>query len=177
MWDLKLCHNRHSHTHTHTHTNVSFQSSCWPAGADGSHRWGHQHASGPPGWAERADLYPARPSVTPSWTPWHAGWPPDFGDCVAGKEEGDRFRHETTALTDDCEGVMNMNYWFCDKITKRVITLGMKVFSDCCLFSFSIFISDRILSLEALNFLCCVSICCIWFINWSISLLIRGDSD
>lgn len=53
-------------------------------------------------------------------------------------------------------------------------TLGMNVFSDCCLFSFSIFISDRILSLDALNFLCCVSICCIWFISWSISLLMRG---
>lgn len=58
-----------------------------------------------------------------------------------------------------------------------MITLGMKVFSDCCLFSFSIFISDRILSLEALNFLCCVSICCIWFISWSISLLMRRGSD
>lgn len=55
-----------------------------------------------------------------------------------------------------------------------ILTLGINVFSDCCLFSFSIFISDRILSLDALNFLCCVSICCIWFISWSISLLIRG---
>lgn len=52
-------------------------------------------------------------------------------------------------------------------------TLGINVFSDCCLFSFSIFISDKILSREALNFLCCVSICCIWFISWSISLLIH----
>lgn len=59
----------------------------------------------------------------------------------------------------------------------HVLTLGMKVFSDCCLFSFSIFISDRMLSLEALNFLCCVSICCIWFMSWSISLLMRGGSD
>lgn len=57
-----------------------------------------------------------------------------------------------------------------------LITLGINVFSDCCLFSFSIFISDRILSLDALNFLCCVSICCIWFISWSISLLIRECS-
>lgn len=56
----------------------------------------------------------------------------------------------------------------------HALTLGMKVFSDCCLFSFSIFISERILSLEALNFRCWVSICCIWFISWSISLLMRG---
>lgn len=68
--------------------------------------------------------------------------------------------------------------WVGNKLNSghKMSTLGMNVFSDCCLFSFSIFISDRMLSLEALNFLCCVSICCIWFINWSISLLMRGGS-
>lgn len=64
-------------------------SSCWPAEVDGSHRWGHQRAVGPPGSAERADPYPAQPSVTPWLTPWHGGWPPNFGDCVAKKKNGE----------------------------------------------------------------------------------------
>lgn len=59
---------------------------CWPAEAAGSHHWGHQPAAGPQGWAERADLCPARPSATPWWTPWRGGWPLNSEDCVAKKD-------------------------------------------------------------------------------------------
>lgn len=64
---------------------------CWPAAVDGSRHWGRQHAAGPPGWAERANLCPARPSVTPWSTPWRGGWPLNSEDYVAERKRQGEF--------------------------------------------------------------------------------------